>query len=887
MFALQASQVVVPGGSQAGPFPAVLWLQRNVTDMASNTTIVIKACIAALLLAASFACSKEETEVNTLTRSTDKITLAYDNSTATFTVRNVGSWSVWSEAEWLSFDPSKGNGDGNAYTTVTVTAEANSGDERSAVIYLEGSGKKLTIDAVQEAGFFELGDPVLGGAFRVNIDPVASIDVPYRKAKGGESVKVTAVFSGPGSAGLVFNEYETVIAASGDGTISAPFSGTPTAMDDLSISFSVSLNGEEVKKGTISATVLDENTLLLLPESKFPWGGHYLEKTPGIRSIIGEAAGVSPDDETEPCAYNTPGTTDLFRSDMTEFRAARGLSGYAGNKVYEFGGSLKIGTSAVGGYFITPALSALTTTSDILVEFDYYRWKGDTGEVTASAVDGGEMVGGILSTESDVRIHYALTVKDATPWTKIRWAASDATSGKSRFFLAAINITVASAVNEPLAAPTDLEGTAYESSVKVTWKSVRGASAYDFELSPASAPGFVKAARVASNEAIISELAPNTDYKARVRAVYEKDESFNSAWSEWIDLQTLSVLSPLTAPVVSVYKSERAMVIATWSADMTELTSRTFSLELRNASGEVLRSYPKGNYGQSNNIYPNRFVFGGLEPSTAYKIAVKRITTDATKYKDSDWTVLDYTSEPDVNAADYVFYEDFNDNWIGGHLGHLAWGPHTAFSGNYNIANYISREASMTQCNVICNAASTCANVWKSAYVNKYVYMNDYWLKWNYGSNYSDESFEAEAGNHLMLYPGAGCVKYGSGSSNGYLMLPELRSLTAPTDLTVSFDVIPYALPTAADGELVDITDGETCSVTLVGDGSIDGATAGVLAFDNKSPKELGGFKLQTHSFTITGATSSTRIVIASGSEGKVTGGVNRIWLDKVTVVKK
>lgn len=854
--------------------------------MASNTTIVIKACIVSMLLAASVACSKEETEVNTLTRSTDRISLAYDNSTATFTVRNVGSWSVWSEAEWLSFDPARGVGDGNTYTTVTVTAEPNPGDERTAVIYLESSGKKLEINAVQEAGFFELGEAVLGGAFRVNVEPVASIDVPYRKAKGGETVKISAVLSGPGSAGLVFNEYETVIEASGDGTVSAPFSGTPTEMDDLSVSYTVTLNGTEAGSGVISATVLDESTLLLLPESKFPWGGHYLEKTPGIRSVEGESAAATVNDETVECAYNAPGTTDLFRSDMVEFRAARGLSGYAGSKVYEFGGSLKIGTGSVGGYFTTPALTALTTTSDILVEFDYYRWTGDTGEVRVSAVDGGEMVGGILSNESGVRIHYALTVKDATPWTKIHWTASDLTSGKSRYFIAAINITVAGAVNEPLAAPQEVEGTAFESSVKVNWKSVRGASGYDVELSPAASPGFVKTARVSSNEAVIEDLLPDTDYVARVRAVYEKDESFNSAWSEPVNLHTLFVLPELTAPVVSVYKSERALVIATWSADMTELTSRTFSLELRNAAGDVLRSYPSGNYGQSSGIYPNRFVFGGLTPSTGYKIAVKRISTDPTKYKDSEWAVLDYTSEADVDASAYVLYEDFNDNWIGGHLGHLAWGPHTAASGNYAIANYISKEASISQCTVICNPASTCANAWTSNYVNKYAYLNDYWLEWNYGAEYTDESVTAEAANHLMLYPGGGCIKYGSGSKNGYIMLPELRSLTAPTDVTVSFDVAPYALPTVALGELVNITDGSTCSVTLVGDGSIGGATDGVLAFTNKSPAELGGFMPQTHTFTITGATSSTRIVIASGSAGKVTGGVNRMWLDKVTVVK-
>ena len=125
--------------------------------MTTELTIFKRVALLLALPVILLSCVKEETAVSTLTRSTDKISLSYGNSTATFTVRNVGPWSVWSEADWLSFDPAKGDGDGNTYTTVTVTAQANPGDARSAVIYLKSSDKTLEITATQEAGLFELG----------------------------------------------------------------------------------------------------------------------------------------------------------------------------------------------------------------------------------------------------------------------------------------------------------------------------------------------------------------------------------------------------------------------------------------------------------------------------------------------------------------------------------------------------------------------------------------------------------------------------------------------------------------------------------------------------------------------------------------------------------
>lgn len=830
--------------------------------------------------------------VDTLTRDTDRISLAYNNATATFTVRSDAPWTVRTDADWLTLDPASGPGSREEYITVTATAQANTGGQRSAIIYLESNGKEpLEIKATQAAGIFEIGSPVLSGTFRLGSAPTATIDIPYTKAQGGEQLSVKATVSGDAASGIIFTEFTGTISEAGDGVLSAPFSGTPSKMGDIEVNAEVIYKGSSIAKGKLSGMVYDEKTLLLLPGTKFPWGGHYLENKGGIRSVVGEAVGAKVDDETVSCSATNPGTTDLFRSGMEEFMMARGLKGYDGSKVYEHGGFLKIGTSKLGGYFTTPELSGLQGTTDICVEFDYVRWDGDTEEVTISAVNGGDIDAGVLSVAGKELIHYTYTVFGATPATRIKWSATKLDAPGTRFFISNIVISIAEAIKEPLAAPTGLKATAFEKGIRLQWDPVTNASSYEARLAAAAVPGFYKTVRSDKPEAYFDELTPDTDYIASVRAIYDRDQAFNSAESESCPVRTLFVLPSLTAPSVKIFRSERAMAIIEFSGKDGEIDGdRTFSLELRDAAGKVLRSYPRGNFKQVAGLLFNRFVFADLETSTDYKIAVMRHSGDPTKFNDSDWTVLSYKSEPDIKASDYVFYEDFNNLWIGGNNCHLAWGPQTTFSTNYPIANYVDKATSRAECTVVCRPEATCANAWTSTFANPYSYLDDYWAKWNYGSKFDADVVNSEKAIQYMLYPGAGCVKYGSGSANGFIVLPELKGLAAGTDLTVSFDVIPYAVCNATDNELVATTECLTCSCNIYGSstGTIEGANSeGVISFEVKSAQQLGEWRPQTFSFTIKGADASTRIAIASGSAGAVKGGKNRMWLDKVTVVRK
>lgn len=870
----------------------VVWSVAIFTDNLINHTMFRKnstnrTCRLLLLIAAFpfvLSCAREELGVDTLTRDTDKISLDYgDGSAATFTVRTNGRWTVTTDANWLTLSPEEGTGDGHTYQTITATASGNTGLSRSATIILSDSQNTLEITATQASGIFEIGSPALGGSLRLNASAAAAVEVPYTKAQGNEEITIEGVLSGTAAAGLSFEKF-TGTAAPGNGTVSAPISGIPSAMGNFTLTVTVYYKGQIENETEISGMVLDENTILYLPGSNFPWGGHYVENTGGVRSHLGENLGVTVDDELVECGATNPGTTDLFRAGMEEFMAARGLKGYAGSKVYEHGEMLKIGTGSAVGYFETPALSTLSEDGDLILEFDFARWAGDTGDITVTALDGGEIDGSALSMAERELIHYAIIVRGATPSTRIRWEGHVA--GKTRFFVSNIEISVFSELKEPLATPENLTAKPYETSIDFTWNPVPFASAYDISLAMSSTPDYTKVMRVKEAAATLDGLVMDTDYTASVRAVYEENEAMNSQWSESCSTKTLWKLPELAAPTISIYKSERALAIVEFKGDTEHESGRTFSLELRDESGNVLRSYPNGNYGQAGGIYYNRFTLANLKTSTKYKIAVRQHSSDLGAYADSEWAVYDYTSEPDVDYSQYVFYEDFNNMWIGGDLANLSWGPNTSYSTNYPIGNFVSEEASMAECTTICYPPGSSANAWNNGSL---AYLNTYWTKWNYGQEITDAVVASEKTIQYMLYPAAGCIKYGSGTLNGFIVLPELRSLTGPTDVTVSFDVVPYVLPNATDGELVGISDGAKCSVALHSGsgGSIEGATGGVLAFSNKSAKEKGAWVPETHTFTIKGATSTTRIVIASGDAGETKGGVNRMWLDKVTVKKK
>ena len=105
----------------------------------------------------SVGCTSDDDTANVVKRDTDEVNLAYaDGSTSQITVRYDGRWEaeVSTGCDWLTLstdgvEPAasiSSVGNGTDYQYLSITAERNTGDARSAVVYLRESGSQQALD---------------------------------------------------------------------------------------------------------------------------------------------------------------------------------------------------------------------------------------------------------------------------------------------------------------------------------------------------------------------------------------------------------------------------------------------------------------------------------------------------------------------------------------------------------------------------------------------------------------------------------------------------------------------------------------------------------------------------------------------------------------------
>ena len=151
-----------------------------------------------------------------------------------------------------------------------------------------------------------------------------------------------------------------------------------------------------------------------------------------------------------------------------------------------------------------------------------------------------------------------------------------------------------------------------------------------------------------------------------------------------------------------------------------------------------------------------------------------------------------------------------------------------------------------------------------------------------------------------LAYGGRGYVKLGKTNYNGDILSPALTKLKKPTNVKVTFQSMGYV---SAGG----VKDASVVKVGVVGPGevngddvktiSINGATYRCVrfvntVFPNSQKNEYGedydpwAQPESYHSFTITGATSETRIIFVGGDAWNSVKGKNRVFLKSVEVVR-
>lgn len=194
-------------------------------------------------------CMKAE---DVFTREQSEISVDCNAQTIRQNILVLGAWSSdCSEvSDWISLEPAEGNGDGKTFQYYYVNIAYNKGAARSGSFYLVHNGNRYEVSVYQSKCNFSFGKPAFNGTLMETQTCAASIDIPYTNAGAGSEYDVQVTMTGACDGLTVENGKHTIV-ESGNGTLSIPVTGTPTAKG--TITFSISIDGASY--GTLEAEV--------------------------------------------------------------------------------------------------------------------------------------------------------------------------------------------------------------------------------------------------------------------------------------------------------------------------------------------------------------------------------------------------------------------------------------------------------------------------------------------------------------------------------------------------------------------------------------------------------------------------------------------------------
>ncbi len=361
------------------------------------------------VILAAAGCQKKEEAF--LKRNTRDLSFPYTASEQTFTIRATGDWTIsdkldsptWTNAySWLSLDKYDGTGDGATYEKITVKCDANMEPERTATIYLHGSGQNnVPITITQANGVFEFKAFANGnkfdvsGTLKLNAEATGiELRVPYIKALGTEVFNFTFTST---SLDLVVPNGEYSISTAGDGFISIPVTGTPKTQGIVSFTAKASKAGssEVVDFGSYSTLVRggydeDGKEIVLVEQdfNKLPWGGDCIAMTGGVVPVDANLATLTIDAPTKACGYGDNGHNSGLTSTIKNNANAQqlyedlGMTDWTGYRNYMRPGYLQLGAASGNsdgqpGSIISPKFTWPAACNHVLVTFKIATWATD------------------------------------------------------------------------------------------------------------------------------------------------------------------------------------------------------------------------------------------------------------------------------------------------------------------------------------------------------------------------------------------------------------------------------------------------------------------------------------------------------------------------------
>ena len=342
------------------------------------------------LIAVLSSCSDSNESI--LLGSDDQLYFSSAEDGRNFTVCATGAWQITTDAQWLSFSKSKGEGDGQTREQIVVIATRNTGAARQGSFQLSAAGKTLTVNCKQEEGHpFKLGAPSLSASLQVGQSTTGiSINIPYEYGYKGMKFTLRTSFSGPAAEGLNVKD-ESILLSETSGTLSIPLEGKPTKSGKLVIS--ISTDQADIESVSLN-TVVNDRIILEQHFDLCIYGGDFVTDQPGNMPVWskddnGKNIAPEPLGNLQARTAKQDGSNDLFTTMAHSYLISKGLDGWEGSKVYERPGYIKLGTASAVGKITTPTFSELGTDKiDVEVSLKVAEWVEEQGGSLVISVEG-------------------------------------------------------------------------------------------------------------------------------------------------------------------------------------------------------------------------------------------------------------------------------------------------------------------------------------------------------------------------------------------------------------------------------------------------------------------------------------------------------------------
>lgn len=447
--------------------------------------------------------------------------------------------------------------------------------------------------------------------------------------------------------------------------------------------------------------------------------------------------------------------------------------------------------------------------------------------------------------------------------------------------------------DQKLAVPTDLKvGETTATGATVSWSAVSGAFGYRVSAAPAAGGEAVETATVDVPAYTFAKLHAGTQYRVSVVAQAGAEPGEYDSDAATVDFATIDP-EPLVAPSVRIFAKTHGLAVLEWElspealAQQPVAASDTYDFRVKNASGEVIRSFERFVDFNFVKYKYYRLVWGGLKPATTYTLEMRRRSTaDPDRYLDSEWAAVQVTTDavPAVDRSSYLLYNDFEAMPTGGQPLYGAYGFSYGSTTDFSDPDRILYTApgSSNKNSIYCQAVKATQS-----------YFDAYLPEWDLAD------WQATCSNMGLA---AGYMKFGGSSKPAWLTLPAFPSLAGPTELEVDLDACSYYEPSSSGDMLspsnvdadapfyVDVQGGGTI-VKVEGETSQQAVVSGdgrTVELHNVTAATMRGegltdtYRYTNHRIRISGATSSTRIRIYTALENDKAQ--HRMWLDNLKV---